>query len=301
MRVLKLVGLFLGYALAGFGGDYAVSLLAQEHTPANGVRVHVNDVKVERAVRVRTRVRASESCRYEAERSVRIDASASQQLFLEAGSGDLKVVGVAGLGEVRAVGRACASDEASLQDLQLTLEKRGDAVALTAHYPDIGWHGDGYARIDLTVEIPRGMSVDLDDSSGDLQVSGSGDLRIDDSSGGILVEDATGSVSIDDSSGEIDVSGVQGDLRIEDGSGSIDVRNVQGSVRLDDGSGGISVVGVGRDVMVDGDGSGSIEVRDVKGDFTVRHDGSGSIRYSGIQGTVDIPREKMEGYHRHGG
>ena len=59
MRVLKLVGLFLGYALVGLGGDYAMSLLAQEHSPAHGVRVHVNDVKVERAVRVRTRGRAS--------------------------------------------------------------------------------------------------------------------------------------------------------------------------------------------------------------------------------------------------
>lgn len=234
-------------------------------------------------------------CTYSAERTVTLAASASRQLRLEAGSGELDVVGVAGLDQVRAVGRACASDEDYLQDLQLTLEARGEDIALTAHYPDRSgrsWFGEDYARIDLRVEIPKGMSVDLEDSSGGMTVAGTGELHIFDSSGSIRVEDVAGRLSIRDSSGEISISRVQGDVDIEDGSGGIDVQDVTGSVRLDDGSGEMSVTGVERDVTVADDGSGSIEVRNVTGDFTVRHDGSGSIRYSSVQGSVDVPRDR---------
>jgi hypothetical protein len=309
MRGLKVAALFLGYGLVGLGGDYAVGLLAQDHTPARGVRVRVRepvvDVRVaEPVVRVHVQATASGECRYEAERTVQMDASAARRLLLDAGSGDLKVVGVDGLKEVRAAGHACASDEDYLEDLQVTLEDHAGRLALQTHYPDhrgIGWRGNDYARIDLTVEVPKGMAVDLNDSSGDLEVSGTGALNIEDSSGSIRVRDVGGPVNIDDSSGEIDVSGVEGDVNVEDGSGGISIRDVQGSVRLDDGSGGIDVAGVGRNVTVADDGSGSIEVRDVKGDFTVRSDGSGGILYSGVQGTVSIPRDKQEGRHRHGG
>jgi hypothetical protein len=299
----------MGYGLVGFGGDFAMNLLAQDHPSAHPVRVRVAspvvDVKAaDPVVRVDVRVRDSGPCRYEAERSVKLDASASGRLRLDAGAGELKVVGVEGLGEVRAVGRACASNEDDLDALQVSLEDRGGELALETHYPDhssMGWRGEHYARIDLTVEVPRGMSVDVDDSSGDLSVSGTGELNIDDSSGSLTVQDVIGSVRVDDSSGDIEVSGVKGDVEIEDGSGGIDVRDVQGSVRLDDGSGGIDVSGVGRDVLVSDDGSGSIVVRDVQGDFTVRSDGSGSVRYSGVQGSVNIPRDKREGRHSHGG
>jgi hypothetical protein len=309
MRGLKVAALFLGYGLVGLGGDYAVGLLAQDHTPARGVRVRVKepavDVRVaEPVVRARVQVRGSGDCRYQAERTIQIDASASQRLQVDAGAGALKVVGVEGLTEVRAVGHACASDEGYLEDLQVTVADHSGRLALETHYPEhrgIGWRGEDYARIDLTVEVPKGMSVDLSDSSGDLEVSGTGALNIDDSSGSILVRDVGGPVNIDDSSGEIDVSRVEGDVNIEDGSGGIGIRDVQGSVRLEDGSGGIDVANVGRNVTVADDGSGSIEVRDVKGDFTVRNDGSGGIRYSGVQGTVSIPRDKQEGRHRHGG
>lgn len=298
VRGMKVLSLFLGYGLVGFGGDYAVGLLANEPRPDDVVRVRVRtDVKVDVPdIDVRVRMSDQGSCTYEAERKVALGASASQWLRLDAGSGSLKVEGREGLDQVQAVARACASDEAYLDDLQLTLQREGGDLALEAHYPDRshfrGWRGNDYARLDLVVLVPKDMSVDVDDSSGDMDISGTGALRIDDSSGGISVRGASGPVSIDDSSGGIDVADIAGDLTIDDGSGGIDVRGVEGVVRLRDGSGSIRVEQVRRDVVVEDDGSGSITVRDVQGDFQVQDDGSGDIRYSGIAGTVDIPRDK---------
>ena len=300
MGALKVASLFLAYGLIGYGGDYAVGLIGLEgHSGTRHVIVDVEhmvdvDVDVEHMVDVDVHVQHSGECKFEVERRVTLDASATEWLRLRAGAGALAVEGQAGLEQVQAVGRACASEAGYLDDLRVTLERVNDEIVLSAHYPDRSGWGNGYARIDLAVEIPLSMPVDLDDSSGSVELAGTGELRIDDSSGSIFARGINGSVSIDDSSGEIDVEDVSGDVRIEDGSGEINVRDVQGSVHIRDGSGSIDVVEVDQNVVIDEDGSGSIEVRDVLGDFSVLSDGSGSIRHSGVAGAVEIPMKKRE-------
>jgi hypothetical protein len=301
LRALKWTSLFLGYGFVGFCGDLAASLLAGEPALHRSVAVDVDvDVDVP-DVDVRVEAIRSGRCAYEAERTVSISASAAEWLRLSAGSGELTVEGRDGADRVLAVGRACASDPSYLDELTLTLERRGDDILLSANYPDRdgrgGWRGNDYARIDLAVEVPRDMAVDLDDSSGGIEVSGTGELRIDDSSGEILVHGVNGAVWIDDSSGSIDVRDVAGDVEVDDGSGEVELADIEGSVLVRDGSGEIDVAEVEGNVEVADDGSGSIEVRNVRGDFSVRSDGSGAVRYSGIGGAVDVPRDKR----RHGG
>ena len=308
--VMRVAALFLGYGTLGLSGDYVVGLFADDHTEhaihvehvehAEHVIVDVEKILEEVHVAVDVQVGHSEQCEYVVDREVSISASAAQLLRLSAGAGELRVEGRQGLDEVRAVGRVCASDESFLEDLTLTIEQVSGEIVLSAHYPESrNWTGNRTAKIDLVVEMPLGMSADIDDSSGSMEIMGSGALNIDDSSGSILVQGASGSVDIDDSSGGVDVIDVAGDVRIEDGSGGIEIRDVQGSVYLEDGSGSISVEEVGQNVVVDNDGSGSINVQNVLGDFSVRSDGSGGIRHSGVEGTVDVPEDRRR--RRRGG
>lgn len=299
MPAMRVAALFMGYGTLGLSGDYAVGLLGNDHNDHNDHAVHVEHVVDVEAileqvhVAVDVQVRHSDACEYVVDREVSISATAGQLLRLSAGSGELRVEGREGLSEVRAVGTACASDESFLDDLTLTIEQVGGEIVLSAHYPESrNWTGNRTAKIDLVVEMPLGMSADIDDSSGSMEIMGSGALKIDDSSGSILVRDANGSVDIDDSSGEVDVFDVAGDVSIDDGSGSIEVQGVEGSVYLEDGSGSISVEDVGMNVVVGNDGSGSINVQNVLGDFSVRNDGSGGIRHSGVEGTVDVPEDR---------
>ncbi len=300
MRVARVAALFLGYGALGLSGDYAVGLMADDHVVEHVIVVDQHEAVVDveailDAVRVTVdvQVRHSEQCEYMVDRKLSIAASASQLLRLSAGSGELRVEGRQGLGEVRVVGTACASEESFLEDLIVTLEEVRGEIVLSAHYPEgRSWRGNRTAKIDLMVEIPLGMSADIDDSSGSMEIVGSGSLNIDDSSGSILVRGANGSVEIDDGSGGIQVIDVAGDVRIEDGSGSIEIEGVEGSVYLDDGSGSISVKEVDQNVVVGDDGSGSIAVQNVGGDFSVRNDGSGGIRHSGVEGSVDIPADR---------
>lgn len=236
----------------------------------------------------------SDDCDFTVDRELTVPAGEASRLAIVAGSGSLRVEGQWGRQEIAAVGRVCASDEALLDELTISAgaASADGTVTLETHYPDRdGWRS-GTARIDLVVSVPLNMDVEIEDSSGEIVVMGTGRLRIEDSSGEIRATGVNGDVSIEDSSGGIEMQDVAGDVQIDDGSGGLDVRDVQGWVRLRDGSGGIGLSEIDGSVVIESDGSGSIEVRNVGGDFRVDRDGSGSIRYTGVEGSVDVPRKR---------
>jgi hypothetical protein len=217
-------------------------------------------------------------------------AGGATAIRIKAAAGTLQVVGDAGLSEVRAHGEGCASSQSLLDDLELVVERRGDRVDVLVEIPDRRW-GDGNARLDLVVEVPGDVAVEIDDGSGSMEVRGVASASIDDGSGEIEVRDVAGDLRIDDGSGSIRVEDVGGTVHVRDGSGEIDVRRA-GSVIVDeDGSGSIEIAEIVGDVLVRDDGSGSIDVRDVGGDFTVRDDGSGGIRHHGVGGHVSVPAD----------
>lgn len=219
-------------------------------------------------------------CDYTVDRESRISAAGVSLVDIRAGAGDLYVEGEEGRRDIEVVGRVCASDESFLEELTVTAETVGGTAIIQTDYPDHrdrGWNGGRTASIDLVVLVPAEMAVDVDDSSGDIEIRGTGTLRIDDSSGSVSVAGIMGSVEIDDSSGGLEIEDIDGDVRVSDSSGGIDILDVVGSV------------------LIVEDGSGSIDVRNVGRDFEVRRDGSGGIRHSGVQGTVEIPRKRRRG------
>jgi hypothetical protein len=213
---------------------------------------------------------------YDAERNTTVSASGATSVRIDARAGQLSVTGRADLTEVRIRGTARASSRDLLDDIKIEATRNGNQVDVRALMPELqNWRRNEQALLDLVIEVPQTLSIEIDDTSGDLTVeSVSGRVRIEDNSGGIRVRDA-GDVWISDSSGEIEVRSVTGSVDIdEDSSGEIEVYDVTGSVRI------------GRD------SSGSIDVARVGGDFTVERDGSGSIDYGDVKGKVDIPRRR---------
>jgi hypothetical protein len=273
-------------------------------------------VRIEREVARRTALESQSRCRFEAERSASVPVGDGQELHLVAGSGSLEVVGVPGLNEVRAVGRACASSEEYLDGIRLAARGGATAIEVEALYPALsGWGlgGNRYASLELRVEVPEGMVARIQDGSGDLLATGVGSLELQDGSGAARVEATTGDLRVQDGSGELTITGVRGsvwiqdgsgeillrdvggDVEVEDSSGEVEIAGVQGSVTLSDSSGELDVREVGKDVRVLRDGSGSIVVDGVGGNLVVEHDGSGGIRQGNVQGSVDVPRRTRRG------
>jgi hypothetical protein len=245
------------------------------------------------ALSIASTAAAQDDCRFEANRSGSVSASGARQLIVEAGSGRLRVEGRPGLSEVRVRGRACASSQELLDQLDFDVDGGAGAVRVIMRDVEMdNWNASRrYARLDLVLEVPAGIEAEIQDGSGPVELAALGATHLVDGSGSILIEDIRGLLEIEDGSGEVTVRNVEGDVVVEDGSGEIDVTDVRGSTTIRDGSGEINVRGVGRNVRIS-DSSGGIEVDDVRGDFVVSNDSSGGISHRGVSGSIDIPRPR---------
>jgi hypothetical protein len=243
------------------------------------------------------RVKAYED--YTSPRNADVSASGARSIRIEAAAGILKVEGRPGISEVRIKGTARTNRRRLLDDIKLIAERRGSEVFIKADMPEIRgfWDGmrDDYDQVmlDLVIEVPTTIPLDVKDGSGEAEFINTGELELSDGSGEIRVRGTRGDVRISDGSGNITIEDVKGSVRVNDGSGNIRGRDITGNfVVSDDGSGDIDVSSIGGTMRVDNDGSGNIDVDRVTGDFVVDHDGSGSIRYDTVKGKVDIPDRK---------
>lgn len=254
------------------------------------------------------------NCKFTADRSATVDAAGAKKIVIGAGAGDLSVRGQDGQASVRATGRACASSEAFLGQVQLESRREGDTIYLKTVFPEISDTAFGfnrYASMDLTVVVPKSAAVSLEDSSGDLELANVQSAVVADSSGDIDISNVAGDLAVTDSSGDIEIEKIGGNLNVRDSSGDMEIEDIQGSVEipvdssgeiqiervaggvhvLNDSSGEIAISHVKRDVLIDVDSSGDIRVDDIGGNFTVGADASGDIRHSKVAGTVRVPQK----------
>ena len=209
---------------------------------------------------------------YEEVRELDLDADGISRLSIKAGAGSMDVTGVKGLNRIAVkatiiVPDADEDEAVRVIDKIMTLSlQQEDSEAQLDSWFKPGFMGLGSnAHIVLEVSVPQGMTVNIDDGSGSIDVTDvAGDVTIDDGSGSIDVSNVA-HLKIDDGSGSIDVVNAAGDVSIVDGSGSINVKHVQGSVTIDDGSGSIKVSDVERDLIIVDDGSGSVSFSDIRG------------------------------------
>lgn len=221
-----------------------------------------------------------------------VDARGATRLRVDAQAGSLRVEGRAGLREVRIRGVARANDRKYLDAMRLVADRSGAEVRVAVEIPEVrALFGRVQRVLDLVIEVPEGMAVDVDDSSGEVEIRRVGALRVKDSSGELVIEDVRGDLDVTDSSGGVSIAQVAGGVRVTDSSGELRIRDVRGTVVVDeDSSGEIDVRDVRGDVLVREDGSGGIRVDGVGGNLTVRDDGSGGVRVGRVAGTVRVPR-----------
>ena len=236
------------------------------------------------------------SCKFEKNIDLTLDLSDSNTLSVHAAAGALDVTGVSGTDLAVISGRVCASKEAWLED-SLVNTKAGKQASIEVDLPSgnkgWSWSGNIYVWMDLRVEVPESIELEIKDSSGDMYLKNIAAVEIKDSSGDIEIEDAHGPVTISDSSGDINVDGAGDDLTIEsDSSGGIYASNIRGSVLVvKDSSGDIKVSDVSENVIVERDSSGDIKATHVGGDFRVLKDGSGRISSNDVAGEVQVPEK----------
>jgi DUF4097 and DUF4098 domain-containing protein YvlB len=257
------------------------------------------------------------SCEHQAARDLDIDAAGLRALVLKLGSSDLHARGVPGLKRIEVRGKACASDPAMLDKLQVSQRRDGDRVVVAVE-KDVkisgSWFGSNYAYLDLEVRLPAELPLDVDASSGDSDIrdvaslamkSSSGDVDLGNIAGEVVVAVSSGDIKANEigsfaltstGSGDVEVHGVRGDVKVDRaGSGDLHFERVGGRVDIGRvGSGDVTLRDITADVLVGSIGSGDITVDGVGGGLTVQSQGSGDTRHSNVKGRVELPANKRD-------
>lgn len=239
----------------------------------------------------------ADDCKYSKEIDQTLDLANSEELVVIAVAGDLRVRGVSGSSKASIKGKVCASRQEWMDEsrVEATGGKRAEIlVVLPGSDSDWSLMGQNYVYLDLELEVPDHIALDVKDSSGDIEINGVGALTVKDSSGDINIEDSMGPVTVQDSSGDIELNDIKLQVTIEsDSSGDIRGSDIGGTVLVvSDSSGDISFRDVGENFIVERDSSGDISANRVGGDFRVERDGSGEIDARNVEGEVDIPDDR---------
>jgi len=210
-------------------------------------------------------VALADDCAHEEILDINLPAADVARLDIEAGTGSLQVRGESTDGQIHLHGRVCASRKSLLEGVALRHSLRDGTQFIETIIPDTDstfWTSH-YLRLDLTVTLPAGLPVSIDDGSGEVQVSGTGALSLEDGSGSTSIDGVQGDVRVRDGSGDLRISQVTGNVEVKDGSGALFIAHVQGRVDIRDGSGGIDVQDVAAEVTIHEAGSGSVAVQRV--------------------------------------
>ena len=241
---------------------------------------------------------AATPCKYEAPRNLQLDLAGVRAVQIEVHSHDLHLTGSDSARGLSLTGRACASDKAALDGLQVTQRRQGDQLLLDIggdNHFSMSLFGNSYANLEVTVQLPANLPVTLSVGSGDADVTGVQQLQSNVGSGDLHVHQVSGKFSTSVGSGDVDATDI-GSLELGSvGSGDFKVDGIKGDARVGSvGSGDVTLRKVGGSVHADTLGSGDFTVSDVAGDFSLGAKGSGDVNHSGVKGKVSVPHDNND-------
>jgi len=204
------------------------------------------------------------------------DASVSEKITsvrLENGPGGVTVRGKDNLDEVK---------------LHREVEYHGDKPAGPTHEVDggvlkLGGCGDE-CEVRYTVDVPAGIPVTGETSSGELNMSKLGKVQVTTGSGGISLNDIAGAVSVRTSNGQIKGRDLKGDgIKAETSNGDVDLAPAEAQdVQVKTSNGGAELaVPAGSYQVAAKSGNGSREIG-------VENDPSGDHRLTVVTSNGDI-------------
>ncbi|WP_205000390.1 DUF4097 family beta strand repeat-containing protein [Parashewanella hymeniacidonis] len=249
---------------------------------------------------------SSQAATWEDTKEVKVEDATKLLVFAGAGNLIVKPVSSSKItvsAKVNVPGDVSDAKEHFADDMQFYIKETTKKITLKAGYKKGVPSKRHRGSIDLVINMPKNLYLDLRDTSGNIKISGlqkglkvldgSGDLEIanvkgktilNDGSGNIKISGGSGKLKLNDGSGNILISSRKGTIALNDGSGNLDVMNHDGSVRLVDKSGNISLRNIGGNVKIK-DTSGNIELKDIDGNVTFTSK-TGKVRLTNVKGNV---------------
>ena len=228
---------------------------------------------------------------FSAPRSAHVSSAGVSVLRLGAGSGYLRVVGHKGSAEIVISGVARADSRMVLEKVRMETRRAGDTLVVTSIIPSspAGTSPRLTPGLDLMIDLPAGISLDVMDTSGAAYFRNIGSLRVVHGDGRLEADTVAGDVDITDGNGDMLVNDVGGNVHIVDGGGGIRLSGIGGSVDIPRaGDGEIKASAVTGDVRIGSKSSGEVLVSGVGGNLVVTARGDGSIEYRHVAGRLMV-------------
>jgi len=247
----------------------------------------------------------ADNCRYEADRNLDLARDGAKGVDFELASVDIEIEGVPGMAGIEVRGRACASEQARLDEMTLEQRRDGDRVVVVARvgkHGNFSWSGNQNTGFRLRVRMPTDLAAAIDASSGDARVKHIAALDFDASSGDLVVSDVPGDVSLSLSSGDVRAERI-GPLTVRKiSSGDLTARDVRGDARVGSmSSGDVRLDDVRGAVTIERAGSGDITLREIGRDVKIGPVGSGDVDIDGVGGDLSLVsrRDDEDVHYRH--
>ena len=139
---------------------------------------------------------AASPCKYEAPRNLQLDLAGVRSVQIDVHSQDLHLTGSDNARGLTLTGRACASEQAMLDKLQVTQRREGDQLLIdignTGGFSFSLFGGNAYSSLEVTVQLPANLPVTVRVGSGDADVSGVQQLQTSVGSGDLHVRQVSG-------------------------------------------------------------------------------------------------------------
>lgn len=229
------------------------------------------------------------SCAFQDADTLTLDASSFDRLIVRAGPGGLVIRGRPDFPAVEVQGIKCASRRDVLEGLHL--EARSEERTA---YVDVGIPSELFspqvgtvAKIELSIAVPKGLDLEVQDGSGNVELYEVGSTRLESDLGDIRAVGLVGTLRISGGPGSLVIHGHEGDVWIDAKPGAVQVAEIDGSVVVaEEHVGDITVRDVTGSVNLERGQAGDVSVDGVLGDLTVGAMRRGKLEYKNIQGTV---------------
>lgn len=86
------------------------------------------------------------------------------------------------------------------------------------------------AMVDFTVYIPEGITLDIKNSFGTIEIEGGGNIDARNSNGEINIKEAAGNIDARTSFGDIELRSVKGNVKAESSNGDVEIFEVNGNI-----------------------------------------------------------------------
>jgi DUF4097 and DUF4098 domain-containing protein YvlB len=212
-------------------------------------------------------------------------------LELRTGGGNVQVVGVEGDQlQIHAARKVRADREADarafLEQMRIERRRDGDQWVVEATWPDARSHHVESPSVSFEVRLPRGMRLESRTGGGNVEVSGTGETRLNTGGGNVQLRTIGGALNVNTGGGNISLAECEGPVELHTGGGNIDIREARGSVHAQTGGGNIQVEGRSGAVQVN-TGGGNIRIHQAQSPVKA-NTGGGNIQATVVNGSGPV-------------